>query len=98
MKGIFPLWKRDTTELANTFINLGFKAVTTCVDSKVLDKRFVGRIYDKQFLRELPSNVDPCGENGEFHSFVYDGSIFRRKITFTIGDIVCVITVFTFVI
>ena len=88
MKGIFPLWKRDTAELANTFINLGFKAVITCVDSKVLDKRFVGRIYDKQFLRELPPNVDPCGENGEFHSFVYDGPIFRRKITFTIGDIV----------
>ena len=88
MKGIFPLWKKDTTELANTFINLGFKAVITCVDSKVLDKRFVGRIYDKQFLRELPSNVDPCGENGEFHSFVYDGPIFKRKISFTIGDIV----------
>lgn len=73
MRGIFPLWKRDTTELANTFINLGFKAIITCVDSKVLGKRFVGRVYDKQFLRELPPHVDPCGENGEFHSFVYDG-------------------------
>jgi len=88
MRGIFPLWKRDTTELANTFINLGFKAIITCVDSKVLGKRFVGRVYDKQFLRELPPNVDPCGENGEFHSFVYDGPIFRRKISFAVGDIV----------
>ncbi len=88
MKGIFPIWKRDTTELAHIFIDLGFKAVITCVDSNVLDKRFVGRIYDKQFLRELPSNIDPCGENGEFHSFVYDGLIFRERIAFTIGDIV----------
>lgn len=88
MRGIFPLWKRDTTELANTFINLGFKAIITCVDSKVLGKRFVGRVYDKQFLRELPPHVDPCGENGEFHSFVYDGPIFRRKISFAVGDIV----------
>jgi uncharacterized protein (TIGR00290 family) len=88
MKGIFPIWKRDTTELANTFIDLGFKAVVTCVDSKVVDKRFVGRVYDVQFLRELPSSIDPCGENGEFHSFVYDGPIFRERISFTIGEIV----------
>jgi uncharacterized protein (TIGR00290 family) len=88
MKGIFPIWGRDTTELAHTFIDLGFKAVITCVDSNILDKRFVGKIYNKQFLRELPSNVDPCGENGEFHSFVYDGPIFREKILFSIRDIV----------
>ena len=88
MKGIFPIWKRDTTELAHTFIDLGFKAVVTCVDSKVLDKKFVGRVFDGQFLSELPSTVDPCGENGEFHSFVYDGPIFRERIAFTVGDIV----------
>ncbi|HEY9165852.1 MAG TPA: diphthine--ammonia ligase [Candidatus Kryptonia bacterium] len=88
MKGIFPIWKRDTTELANTFMDLEFKAVVTCVDSKVLDKTFVGRMFDKQFLTDLPPGVDPCGENGEFHSFVYDGPIFREKITFTIGEIV----------
>lgn len=88
MRGIFPIWKRKTTELAHTFIDLGFRAIITCVDSTVLDKSFVGRIYDEQFLRELPSNVDPCGENGEFHSFVYDGPIFRERISFTIGDIV----------
>jgi uncharacterized protein (TIGR00290 family) len=88
MKGIFPIWKSDTTKLAHTFIDLGFKAVVTCVDSNVLDKKFVGRVFDEQFLSELPSTVDPCGENGEFHSFVYDGPIFRERIAFTMGDIV----------
>ncbi len=88
MKGIFPLWKRDTTELANKFIDSGFKAIVTCVDSKVLSKKFVGRIYNKKFLSELPSKVDPCGERGEFHTFVYDGPIFREKIRFKIGEIV----------
>ncbi|UCF42324.1 MAG: diphthine--ammonia ligase [Planctomycetota bacterium] len=80
MKGTFPLWKTDTTKLAQTFIGSGFKAVITCIDSDVLDKTFVGRSFDEQFLSELPSGVDPCGENGEFHSFVYDGPIFRDRI------------------
>jgi len=88
MKGIFPIWKKDTTGLSHRFIDLGFKAVITCVDSNVLDKRFVGVPYNKQFLREIPSTIDPCGENGEFHSFVYEGPIFRERISFTIGDIV----------
>ncbi len=88
MNGNFPIWKRDTTELADTFINLGFKAVITCVDSKVLDKSFVGRIFDRQFLHDLPSNVDPCGENGEFHSFVCDGPIFKNEILFDFGKII----------
>ena len=88
MKGVFPIWGRNTTELANTFIDLGFKAIITCIDSNVLDKKFVGRVYNKQFLSELPSNIDPCGENGEFHSFVYDGPIFKKRIPFTTGEIV----------
>jgi uncharacterized protein (TIGR00290 family) len=88
MKAVFPIWKRNTTELAHTFIDLGFKAVITCVDSKVLDKGFVGRRFDEQFLSELPSSVDPCGENGEFHSFVYDGPIFRESLLFEPGDVV----------
>ena len=88
MKGIFPLWEKDTTELAHTFIEQGFKAVITCIDSKVLDKRFVGRLFDKEFLREIPSNVDPCGENGEFHSFVFDGPIFKKEILFKKGKVV----------
>jgi len=88
MTGIFPIWKRDTTELAETFIDLGFKAIITCIDSKLLDKKFVGREFDQQFLSDLPSNIDPCGENGEFHSFVYDGPIFRHQIACRKGDIV----------
>ena len=88
IKGIFPIWKRDTTELAHTFIDLGFKAVITCIDLKVLDKTFVGKVFDEQFLSELPSNVDPCGENGEFHSYVYDGPIFRKRILYKKGKVV----------
>lgn len=88
MKGIFPIWKRNTTELAQTFIGLGFKAMVTCVDSKTLNKAFAGRIIDKRFLAELPPNVDPSGENGEFHSFVFDGPIFKWRISHTVGEIV----------
>ena len=76
LEAIFPIWKKDTTELANGFVDLGFKAVVTCVDSNVLDKTFVGKNFDSKFLSRLPDTVDPCGENGEFHSFVYDGPIF----------------------
>ena len=88
MKGIFPIWKRDTAELARTFIDLGFKAIITCVDSKILDQAFVGRTFDERFLSELPSTVDPCGENGDFHSFVYDGPIFEGRVALTTGKIV----------
>ena len=88
MKGVFPLWKRDTRQLARTFIDLGFKAVITMVDSNFLGKDFAGRTFDAQFLSDLPSNVDPCGENGEFHTFVYDGPMFHDRILFTKGEIV----------
>ncbi len=88
MKGIFPIWKRDTIELAREFIALGFEAVITCVDSQALDGAFVGRTFDQQFLSDLPSGVDPCGENGEFHSFVYAGPIFRKSIPLKKGEIV----------
>jgi len=88
LKGVFPLWKKDTVKLAHTFIDLGFKAVIACIDSKILDKTFVGRIFDRQFLSELPSDIDPCGENGEFHSFVYDGPIFQKKILYKKGEVV----------
>lgn len=88
MKGIFPIWKRDTAELARTFIELGFKAVITCVDSNFLDGKFAGRYFDNRFLSELPGTVDPCGENGEFHSFVCDGPIFKERIRFRRGEVV----------
>jgi uncharacterized protein (TIGR00290 family) len=88
MKAVFPLWGRDTGELARMFVSEGFKGVVTCVDSQFLDRRYVGRFFDKRFLAELPQGVDPCGENGEFHSFVYDGPIFRGRVPFRRGKIV----------
>ena len=84
----FPLWKRDTTELAKEFIDLGFKAIIVSVDGRYLDQSFAGRIYDESFLNDLPANVDPCGENGEFHSFVFDGPIFKTPVIFEKGEIV----------
>jgi uncharacterized protein (TIGR00290 family) len=83
--GVFPLWKKDTHALARRFIKLGFKALIASVDSEVLAKDFVGREYDEYFLSDLPENVDPCGENGEFHSFVYNGPIFHERVSFTKG-------------
>lgn len=88
MRGIFPIWKADTTELACRFIDSGYKAVVTCVDTSLLDRIFVGSSYDEQFLSELPVGVDPCGENGEFHSFVYDGPIFGKRILHKRGEVV----------
>ena len=85
MKGVFPIWGRDTVELTKSFIALGFQAIITCVDAKVLDKSFVGRILDNHFLADLPPNVDPGGENGEFHSFVFDGPIFTEKVAYKPG-------------
>lgn len=88
MRGLFPIWKRGSRELARAFIALGFQAITTCVDSQQLDRGFVGRLFDEQFLSELPASVDPCGENGEFHSFAFDGPIFRKKIGIAKGEVV----------
>ncbi len=87
MRGVFPLWKRNTRELAREFVSLGFKAVITCVDATLLDRGFCGRLFDEQFLADLPPGADPCGENGEFHSFVYDGPIFQKPVPFKIGDL-----------
>lgn len=86
MKAVFPLWGRSTAELAQTSVDLGFKAIVTCIDTKVLSKSFAGRVIDASFLRELPANIDPCGENGEFHSFVFDGPIFRKRLPLTVGQ------------
>jgi len=88
MRGIFPIWKKDSAVLARNFIELGFKAVVVCVDSRHLDESFAGRMLDSGFLQRLPASVDPCGENGEFHSFVFDGPIFSKGITFRLGEIV----------
>jgi uncharacterized protein (TIGR00290 family) len=88
MEAIFPLWKRDTGELIRDFIDLGFKAMVTCVDSKVLDSSFAGRLINDDFVSSLPPHVDPSGENGEFHSFAIDGPIFTQEIKVSIGEVV----------
>ena len=86
MQGLFPIWKRDTRELAREFVRLGFRAITVCVDPRVLDASFAGRELDKSFFADLPPAVDACGENGEFHTFVFDGPIFQTPIPCRVGE------------
>ena len=88
MSAIFPIWKRDTRELIRAFHADRFRAVAVCVDSKVLDPSFAGRELDESFFRDLPPHADPCGENGEFHTFVFDGPIFQSPIPARTGEIV----------
>lgn len=88
IKAVFPLWKKDTTTLIHEFLDLGFKTIVTCVNETYLDKSFAGRVIDEKFIKDLPKNVDPCGENGEFHTFTFDGPIFKNPIQFEVGDIV----------
>jgi uncharacterized protein (TIGR00290 family) len=87
-RGLFPLWGRDTRQLARDFVKAGFQATLVCVDPRKLDRTFVGRSYDERLLADLPIGVDPCGENGEFHTFVHGGPIFRWPIVCALGDIV----------
>jgi uncharacterized protein (TIGR00290 family) len=86
--GIFPLWGRDTTALAREFITAGFEAILVCVDPRKLDQSFVGRRFDASLLVDLPPDVDPCGENGEFHTFVHAGPIFSAPIECQVGETV----------
>ena len=88
MQCLFPLWKRDTKELMQEFLSLGFKAIIVCTNEKFLDKSFCGRLIDESFVNDLPSNVDVCGENGEYHSYVFDGPVFKHPIPITKGEIV----------
>lgn len=88
LKGHFPLWKRDTRELIKEFLSLGFKTMVVSVDGSKLDQSFAGRELDQSFLDDLPSDVDPCGENGEFHTFVFEGPIFDKPVPFTKGEVV----------
>jgi uncharacterized protein (TIGR00290 family) len=85
-QGEFPLWGQVTASVARGFVDDGFRAVVVCVDSTLLAPSFSGREYDASFIADLPSDVDPCGENGEFHTFVFDGPIFREPMEFTIGE------------
>jgi diphthamide synthase (EF-2-diphthine--ammonia ligase) len=87
-RGLFPLWGQDTAALAREFIEAGFEATLVCVDPSALDAGFCGRRYNEHLLAELPPGVDPCGENGEFHTFVSAGPIFAEPIACERGEIV----------
>ncbi|MDE2182657.1 MAG: adenine nucleotide alpha hydrolase [Alphaproteobacteria bacterium] len=89
MRAIYPLWGRDTSALIRDFIAQGFKTAVVCVDPRKLPPAFTGRIIDAGFLADLPHGVDPCGENGEFHTFVFDGPIFTAPVRFSFGETVC---------
>ena len=88
MSLLFPLWMQDTAELAKLMLASGLKARVTCVDPKVLDPSFAGREWDAAFLDDLPEGIDHCGENGEFHTFVYDGQIFSHPIPIKPGEVI----------
>lgn len=100
LEPLFPVWQIPTAELAREMLARGLRARVACIDRRMLDRSFAGREYDASFLADLPAGVDPCGENGEFHSFVYDGPMFRYPITvergefhedgnFTFADLLC---------
>ncbi len=89
MRGLFPLWLKDTRQPARDFIAAGFRAVLVCTDPQHLPPSFCGRDFDLSLLADLPPSADPCGENGEFHTFVYDGPIFRHPVPVAKGEVVC---------
>ena len=88
MSAVFPIWKRDIRELPREFMSNRFRAIAVCIDPKVLAPSFAGRELDESFFRDLPPSADPCGENGEFHTFVFDGPMFRSPIAIRRGDVV----------
>ncbi|HEX2139095.1 MAG TPA: hypothetical protein VHG33_05225 [Woeseiaceae bacterium] len=85
---LFPIWGSDTSALADRMVEAGLRARITCVDPARMPARFAGRVFDRSLLDELPSDIDPCGENGEFHTFAYAGPMFRRPLTVAVGETV----------
>jgi uncharacterized protein (TIGR00290 family) len=88
LTAIFPIWKRNSIELIQEFIDLGFQTILVCIKAGLLPKEFAGRIIDREFLKDLPKNLDACGENGEFHTFVFDGPIFSKPVNFIKGEVI----------
>jgi uncharacterized protein (TIGR00290 family) len=86
LRALLPLWHEDRNKLAREVLELGFRARVVCVNGRYLDETFCGRDYDESFLKDLPESVDACGENGEFHTFVYDGPIFRKPVTVRVAE------------
>lgn len=89
LEGHFPLWGRDTTGLYDEFLTLGFQAITVCIDTERLTEGHCGRLLTRDFLDSLPAEIDPCGERGEYHTFVFDGPPFPRPVAYTAGEIHC---------
>jgi uncharacterized protein (TIGR00290 family) len=87
MEPLFPLWRRETAGLARDFLHRGFRAVVVSVDTAALDLSFAGRHFNEDLLRDLPPGIDPCGENGEFHTFVHAGPVFRQPVGFRAGSV-----------
>lgn len=85
---VFPLWKQDTRALMEAFIEQGFKAIVVCVNASLLPETFAGRMLDRDFINDLPAGIDPCGENGEFHTFCFDGPVFKQPVPFSKGETV----------
>jgi uncharacterized protein (TIGR00290 family) len=83
---VFPLWGRPTAQLARDMVASGLRAVVTCVDPRHLDAGFAGREFDASFIDDLPAGADPCGENGEFHTFAYDGPMFQHPVSIAVGE------------
>jgi uncharacterized protein (TIGR00290 family) len=88
MEALFPVWGRDTLKFYWEFLQRGYKGIAVCADTRQIPVSFAGRIMDERFLADLPAQADPCGENGEFHSFVFDGPLFREPVDFEIGEVV----------
>ncbi len=86
LKAVFPLWKQNTTDLINEFLQLKFKTVTCCVNDAYLNETHVGQLIDEDFINALPANVDVCGENGEFHTFCFDGPIFKEPVSIFVAE------------
>lgn len=84
LKAEFPLWERDTREVLKEFLSLGYQTMVVCTQQGLED--FCGRVIDESFMAELPAGIDPCGENGEFHTFVFDGPLFKKPINFSLGE------------
>ena len=86
IKAIFPLWQKNTLDVVHEFIEKGFKAIVVSINASLLDQSFCGRLLDQDFINDLPAGVDPCGENGEYHTFCFDGPIFKKPVSYTIGE------------
>ena len=87
MEALFPIWHMSTKEVPTDIYRIGFRSIITCVDTKLLDRKYVGRVIDEELLSEIPDSIDKNGENGEYHSFVFDGPIFSKRVEYKVGNV-----------